>query len=784
MKKQGLLAGIAVLVFTVAGCGKNMEDVPQIVVLSEEHSEEYHGKENADPDAEQIAAFCGDIYQKAVEDGTLENLEVIKDIVKIMGENGYVAVDERNQVDMTKPERVMHFYEAVNAKETANLTIIVVIYSGGFIKYDFHTVNGEVDIVRGYYQYGNGYLENLSTVSYTADSWQYTEEGYLLFGGSYYSEDFYVLLSGEVAEHMALRVEPLDERCRELNRQYLLPVGYRENKMFLVDWNEEDFGELDFYDLFDKLYPGIYKQPVPYRADENLGVGAVYRIPSYIFENVIGKYIGIDREQLRQRTIYLPEEEAYEYRPRGFYEMDYSDIPYPEVESYRENSDGTITLIVNAVYPKENTSRAYTHETVVRPFEDGGFQYVSNQILFPDEGYDTWWHCERLSVEEWGELYGKDTDVGDIEAEDEKVNDEEMQEGISSLYPSRETDCLLNEAEKKELESMALMAATQAKEVYRDTETGTDSFYAGTGREFYRERRNRVVALLGEAGYVSVTDGANMENYSEVRDFYAACQEEQDAMVTIFDVNWDGAIGVYTFIHRNGRLQTYYVQIGYQKDGGPKIQTTAVSDIAGMKLTEKGYFIYAYEVQVYHSSLRQYWRISPLSDQCREMTEKYISGLSYVNYNVLVTDWDSSNAEDILMPCMFEDIYRIHTGENLKPENGEISAKLYERIMTTYFPVTKEQVRKACGYRASTDGYPYEMILSHAYPPFGEVVNYTENPDGTLTLFVDGVWPDYDCDYAFTNIITLQTFEDGTFRYLSNSIEKKEMDIPLSGIRK
>ena len=76
------------------------------------------------------------------------------------------------------------------------------------------------------------------------------------------------------------------------------------------------------------------------------------------------------------------------------------------------------------------------------------------------------------------------------------------------------------------------------------------------------------------------------------------------------------------------------------------------------------------------------------------------------------------------------------------------------------------------------------MILSHAYPPFGEVVNYTENPDGTLTLFVDGVWPDYDCDYAFTNIITLQTFEDGTFRYLSNSIEKKEMDIPLSGIRK
>lgn len=122
------------------------------------------------------------------------------------------------------------------------------------------------------------------------------------------------------------------------------------------------------------------------------------------------------------------------------------------------------------------------------------------------------------------------------------------------------------------------------------------------------------------------------------------------------------------------------------------------------------------------------------------------------------------------------------TGENIKSRDGEIPAELYERIMTAYFPVTKEQVRKACGYHASTDSYSYEMILSHAYPPFGEVVNYAENPDGTLTLFVDGVWPDYNCDCAFTNTITLQPFADGTFRYLSNSIEKMELDIPLSGI--
>ena len=243
-------------------------------------------------------------------------------------------------------------------------------------------------------------------------------------------------------------------------------------------------------------------------------------------------------------------------------------------------------------------------------------------------------------------------------------------------------------------------------------------------------------------------------------------------------MNLDGLIGAYTFIHRRGNLQTFYVQIGWREGGVPEIISTAVSDIAEIKLTEKGYFIYAYTVQLYHSSLRQFWRAAPLSDRCRELTEKYLDGLSYVNYNVLVTDWDSSNVEDILMPCMFEDLYRMDTGEILRPENGEIPAEVYERIMTTHFPVTKERIREICGYRADTDSYPYEMIFSSPYPPFGEVVGDKENPDGTLTLFVDGVWPDYNSDCAFTNIITVQPFDDGTFRYLSNSIEKKELEIP------
>lgn len=120
----------------------------------------------------------------------------------------------------------------------------------------------------------------------------------------------------------------------------------------------------------------------------------------------------------------------------------------------------------------------------------------------------------------------------------------------------------------------------------------------------------------------------------------------------------------------------------------------------------------------------------------------------------------------------------------MKTENWRIPADTYEKTMTTYFPVSVEQLREKCGYDEDSNSYAYEMIFARQYPPFGEVVDYSvspadaENSEGTITLVVDGVWIDYNSDLAFTNIIVVQPFDDGTFRYLSNSIEQKELEVP------
>ena len=144
---------------------------------------------------------------------------------------------------------------------------------------------------------------------------------------------------------------------------------------------------MNFYDMYDILYPKVNGQYVPYVADDNLSVSAVYRIPKEEFESVIMKYFNIDSETLQSKTVYDSENSTYEYKPRGFEEVEYPEYPYSEVVGFTENSDGTITLTANVVFPYAGDSKVYAHEVVVRPLEDGRVQYVSNRIIPSEDNY-------------------------------------------------------------------------------------------------------------------------------------------------------------------------------------------------------------------------------------------------------------------------------------------------------------------------------------------------------------------------------------------------------------
>lgn len=385
-------------------------------------------------------------------------------------------------------------------------------------------------------------------------------------------------------------------------------------------------------------------------------------------------------------------------------------------------------------------------------------------------------HTEKRKVAE--EVWEPPAETGDSEMITEEENDTETFTDSAYWFIPQSSDCLISEEEKEQLQSMVLSAAESVKDIYKNVIIADAENSSSGVREFTSEQRKAVVEQLGKAGLVSVEEDTNMQNPERMEKFYADYLNGQDSMVTVFEVQRDGLIGAVTFIYRKGELQTYYIGIRWKEGGMPEIQGTSVSDVSEIKLTEKGYFIYAYEYVIAHASLRQYWRIKPLSEECRELGKRYLEGLDYQMYNLLVINWNSNNVTDVLMPGLFDDLYRIDTGNNFKAEKNMVDAETFERIMTTYLPVSVEQLRHFYEYDATKNSYIYEQIYASPYPPFGEVVDYTENIDGTITLIVDGVWPDYNSDLAFRNTLVVQPFEDGTFRYLSNSIEPMELELP------
>lgn len=399
----GFIAISIMMLLSVSGCSDTHLEDEQVV---ESEIAVQDQQQNVKDNEDEIIEICSQLYKKASDENKIADLETVRIIVNQFGENGYPAVDSRNQINMTEPEKVVEFCEKVDAQEEAEITILEVSYLGGFVKYDLHTKDGKVDVVRSYYKYENGDMYREVTESYQAEYRNYTEDGYLMFSGVWFSEELYVLTLSGAEEHTALRVQPLDETYRELSRKYLLPIGFEQNNMFIVDWSEDDFGDLNFYDMYDLLYPKVNGTYTPYVADDNLGVGAVYRIPKDDFESVIMAYFNIDSETLQSKTIYYAEDETYEYKPRGFEEVEYPEYPYSEVVGFTKNSDGTLTLTANVVFPYAGDSKVFAHEVVVRPLENGGVQYVSNRIIPSEDNYRETWHTPRLTAEEWEKIYG------------------------------------------------------------------------------------------------------------------------------------------------------------------------------------------------------------------------------------------------------------------------------------------------------------------------------------------------------------------------------------------
>lgn len=686
-------------------------------------------------DLDDIYSSCQDMKRKTEE----EKLNQTRTVIESMGSKGYIAVDVENQINMANAENAEMFLSEVAENRDAGCTILQVMYDKSFVRFDFKSGGNNVMITRRFYVWENNCFVEKNEENYKAYTWKYTD-GYLFFEryrmGGYDGDSAYT----------ALRVEPLDEKLRVLNRKYIKTIGYDSNNLFTTNWDESDMNKINYYDIYEALYKMKYGMSSPY-SDE----GVTYMIEGKLYEKVFQEYLPVSTDVLQHVNVYDVSRQMYQYRTRGMFDHSVTPlVPFPEVVDAEYNADGTITLIVNAVSEKDESGRLFTHKVTIKEKENDGFEYVSNDVLtMGKEGI--YWYRDRLSDKEWQEHYGDKTITinqnGNV-IDDSLLSDDEM--------------------ENVKVNIIGILQSDAIRKLYEDEDISNNS-----------DLIYDAVDILGSSGLICFADDTNMYNYQLFQSFYRKYTDGEGCdYICVYRVNRDASVTEMTFAYDDSRIQMIFNTAKYENRDW-KFIATGIRDLKDMKLTEKGYFIYTYSNIIAHGGLKEYFRVSPLTDECRKLTRKYVYGLSYVNYNMLVIDWDESNASDILVPCMFDDIYRLYTGENLKPDGGWIDADKYESVMLSMFPVTVTELRDNCDYNSEKNSYRYQVILGKQYPPFGEVVDYIYNDDGTVSLIVDAVWADKGSDIAFRNTLTVKPEEDGTFKYMSNHIEKMECDIPV-----
>lgn len=724
-----LLVGIAILLCSCSN--KNAVTDAERTVIDFSISDE----NQFIADLDDIYSSCQDMKCKTEE----EKLNQTRTVIESMGSKGYIAVDVENQINMANAENAEMFLSEVAENRDAGCTILQVMYDKSFVRFDFKSGGNNVMITRRFYVWENNCFVEKNEENYKAYTWKYTD-GYLFFEryrmGGYDGDSAYT----------ALRVEPLDEKLRVLNRKYIKTIGYDSNNLFTTNWDESDMNKINYYDIYEALYKMKYGMSSPY-SDE----GVTYMIEGKLYEKVFQEYLPVSTDVLQHVNVYDVSRQMYQYRTRGMFDHSVTPlVPFPEVVDAEYNADGTITLIVNAVSEKDESGRLFTHKVTIKEKENDGFEYVSNDVLtMGKEGI--YWYRDRLSDKEWQEHYGDKTITinqnGNV-IDDSLLSDDEM--------------------ENVKVNIIGILQSDAIRKLYEDEDISDNS-----------DLIYDAVDILGSSGLICFADDTNMYNYQLFQSFYRNYTDGgwRD-YICVYRVNRDASVTEMTFVYDDSRIQMIFNTAKFENHDW-KFIATGIRDLKDMKLTQKGYFIYTYSNIIAHGGLKEYFRVSPLTDECRELTRKYVYGLSYVNYNMLVIDWDESNASDILVPCMFDDIYRLYTGENLKPDGGWIDADKYESVMLSMFPVTVTELRDKCDYNPEKDSYRYHVILGKQYPPFGEVVDYIYNDDGTVSLIVDAVWADKGSDIAFRNTLTVKPEEDGTFKYMSNHIEKMECDIPV-----
>lgn len=316
-----------------------------------------------------LGVLCKDAYIHADKGGASNVVldeEAVHAMIETAAAQGWAVTCGSYDHNMLNYEDVDRALKGAAEGDTLQTEFYEITTSGYFRYFRLSAEDRELTVIYANAAYNDNMdLQIRQLEKFRVYDWEYTEKGWLIWEKA-------LSKNQEMDMHSFFRILPLDEKCRELCDQYILPVSYFCNNLFLTDWDAGSMEKIEFNDLYDFLYEMKYGE----KLDEE---AATDGIPKAQFEEVVLTYFDISVEQLEKYAHYDAAGGIYPWEPVNAWNRVRQVQPFPEVVRCEENQDGTLTLYVEGILIVAGDDCAFRHRVTMRE-RDGGWVYVANDI--------------------------------------------------------------------------------------------------------------------------------------------------------------------------------------------------------------------------------------------------------------------------------------------------------------------------------------------------------------------------------------------------------------------
>ena len=334
--------------------------------------------EEATRDSMQIMSGLEHIYRNADKGDSLnvvlDNKSICKMIKKIK-QQGYSVTASEDYSNMENYKRFSSFLAKVQEKQKGSGVIYEVHSEGSIGREKFIYDGKDMFLLASNASWDDNGKPIITFVSYTRiKKWRYSRKGWFCY-------ELCVPEYPEVTEMVdgscLIRIKPMSDNKRKLSRKCVRGLAYQGNNILCSNWDQEHMQKIDYNGLYEYLYAMKYKKKFN-------GKKYPSGIPKDQFEQLIMEYLPVSREDIEKYASYNEKKKTYDWMRLGCfnYAPNFFGTSIPEVTKIKHNSNGTVTLTVDAVCEMVLCNEAViTHELTVKFNKDGSFRYLGTKIL-------------------------------------------------------------------------------------------------------------------------------------------------------------------------------------------------------------------------------------------------------------------------------------------------------------------------------------------------------------------------------------------------------------------